>query len=270
MAREAVDAVSVKSGDAVLSTGVRLRYVEQGDPDGPAVVALHGITDSSFSFSPLLPLLPPALRVIAPDQRGHGESERPRDGYAMRDLGQDVLALMDALGIARATLVGHSMGTFVAREAALIAPDRISGLLLLGAGATGRGPGVRELWRIVETMVDPIDPKFVYEFQAGTIHRQVAPEFLARVVEESLKVPARVWRAALASIAGIESAAACGGIRCPTRLVWGDRDATFLRDEQDELARLIPGATLEILPVVGHAVHWEAPEAVGHVLRAMC
>ena len=269
MTRELINALGVRVADTTTPDGVRLRYLEQGRSDGPAVVLLHGLSDSSFSFTPLLPFLPSTLRAIVPDQRGHGESDRPRDGYAMQDFARDVLALMDALRVERAVLVGHSMGTFVAREAALLAPDRFSELLLLGAGATGRGPALGELWAYVETMVDPIDPSFVYEFQAGTIHRPVPPEFLASVVEESLKVPARVWRGAVAHMVAIESAESSSAIGCPTRLLWGERDTTFLLDEQEDLVRRMPRGTLETLPDVGHAVHWEAPEIVALRLLSM-
>jgi pimeloyl-ACP methyl ester carboxylesterase len=63
----------LRFADVSLSTGVHLRYAERGAAAGEPVVFLHGFSDSWFSFSPILPLLPPALRCFAPDQRGHGE-----------------------------------------------------------------------------------------------------------------------------------------------------------------------------------------------------
>jgi len=269
MPQNAVSTNLPKAADAALTTRVRLRYLEQGDVWGSPVLFLHGLADSSFSFMPLMPYLPASMRAIAPDQRGHGVSDRPRAGYAPKDFARDALALMDSLGIERATFVGHSMGTFVAREAALAAPDRVAALMLIAPGATGRGPGLRELWQAVETMVDPVDPAFVREFQAGTIHRPLTPEFLNKVVEESLKVPARVWRAALWQLVAIDSAERARAIGCPTHILWGDQDSTFLRGEQDELSRIISDATLEVLHGVGHAVHWEAPEFVAQRLRRL-
>jgi pimeloyl-ACP methyl ester carboxylesterase len=99
--------------DVRLSTGVRLRYLEQGDPAGRPVILLHGLTDSWFSFSRVLPGISKAHRVYALDLRGHGDSDRPAAGYAPREMAADVIAFMDALGLRRATLVGHSMGSFV-------------------------------------------------------------------------------------------------------------------------------------------------------------
>ena len=100
-------ATETRRADAHLSTGVRLRYAEQGDAAGWPVVMLHGYTDSSFSFSRVLPLLDSSFRAFALDLRGHGDSGRPARGYALGDFASDVLAFLDELGIERATLVGH-------------------------------------------------------------------------------------------------------------------------------------------------------------------
>jgi pimeloyl-ACP methyl ester carboxylesterase len=96
----------------------RLRWAEQGSPDGEPIIMLHGLTDSWQSFSRVLPELPSRYRVLVPDQRGHGGSERPAVGYAPEDFATDVLAFMDAVGVERAALVGHSMGSFVAQAVA--------------------------------------------------------------------------------------------------------------------------------------------------------
>ena len=79
-----------------------------------------------------MPQLAARHRVFALDQRGHGDSDRPATGYAMHDLAADVVAFMDAQGIRRAAVVGHSMGSIVAREVARLAPARLSHLVLEG------------------------------------------------------------------------------------------------------------------------------------------
>ena len=84
-------------GDARLPCGVRLHYAEQGPPTAPAVLMLHGYTDSWFSFSRVLPLMPPGLRYIVPDQRGHGHSDKPLSGYGMNDYAEDAIQLLDVL-----------------------------------------------------------------------------------------------------------------------------------------------------------------------------
>src|SRR5262245_37209789 len=107
--------VTGQSQTITLSTGVRLRYVEGGAAGGEATLFLHGYSDSAYSFSRIQPLLPSSVRVIAPDQRGHGDSQRPAGGYAIGDFAEDAVALLDALGIQRATVVGHSMGSLIAQ-----------------------------------------------------------------------------------------------------------------------------------------------------------
>ena len=87
---------------------------------------LHGWPDSWFTFSRVLPLLPPRLHVFVPDQRGFGDSERPDTGYETGQLAEDAVAFLDALSVERAGLVGHSFGSFVARRVAFTRPERIA------------------------------------------------------------------------------------------------------------------------------------------------
>lgn len=242
-----------------LPTGVRLHYAERGPRDGEAVLLLHGYTDSWFSFSEVLPRLPVDWRAIAPDQRGHGDSDRP-DAYALSDFAADALALLDALGLERATLVGHSMGTFIARQIALAAPARVRRLVLVGGGAHAGGAAFGELGETVRALADPVPLDVIREFQAGTAHTPLPEVFLEGIIAESAKLPARVWRDTLAGFVAGAPALAGGRIHCPTLVLWGDHDAVFGRHDQDELLGAIPGARLRVYPNTGHALHWEEPE----------
>jgi non-heme chloroperoxidase len=248
--------------DVRLSTGVRLRYLEQGDPAGRPVILIHGLTDSWFSFSRILPGISKAHRVYPLDLRGHGDSDRPAAGYAPREMAADVIAFMDALSIRRATLVGHSMGSFVAQQAALAAPARIAGLVLIGSATTGRNEVTLELREAMASLPDTVPADFVMEFQASTVHQSVPEEFMVRVVAESRKVPARVWRAALAGLLETERFTGLGGGRIPALLIWGDRDGLFSRLEQQALVAALPIASLKVYRETGHAPHWERPEEV--------
>jgi non-heme chloroperoxidase len=91
-----------------LSTGPRLHYAERGDPTGQAILFLHAYVDSWFWFSRVLSLLSLEYHAFAPDQRGHGDSDRPECCYTVEDYATDVDAFMAAVGIEEATLVGHS------------------------------------------------------------------------------------------------------------------------------------------------------------------
>lgn len=244
-----------------LASGLRLRYAEQGNAEGHPIIMLHGYSDSWFSFSRLLPLLPTSYHAYALDQRGHGDSDRPTHGYAMADFAADVVAFMDALGLASATVLGHSMGVLVAQELALTVPQRIAGLILLGGGSHIRTPEVFELQGAINSFKDPVPVEFVQEFQASTIYHPVPNAFLERIVAESLKLPARVWRGALAGALGVDYTARLGQIEMPALLLRGEQDTLFLAG-QDALAAGLLHATMELYSETGHALHWERPEQV--------
>ena len=247
-----------------LSTGVRLRYLDLGPNDAQPLLLLHGYSDSWFSFSPIIGLLPPNLRLIIPDQRGHGDSQHPRTGYRPDDLAADALAFMDGLGIASATVVGHSLGSFVAQRMVAIAPGRITKMVLVGSAVTPRNDVVLSMVPIVHTLTDPVDIGFIREFQMSTIYRPVTPAFLGRVISESQKLPARVWKAVLAGM--LDMPTLLEPVQCPVSIIWGDKDLVFSRSDQDDLLRRIPHARLHILNEVGHAVHWEVPEEFARLL----
>jgi non-heme chloroperoxidase len=254
----------------LLSTGVRLHYAERGDRRGEAIVFLHGGSDSWVSFSRVLPLLSPSYHAFAPDQRGHGDSDKPDCCYTLDDFAADVDAFMDAVGVEEATLVGHSLGTLIAPRVALSYPSRVSRLVLVGSAIMGaRNEAMRELGEAVRTLEDPVPIEFVREFQESTIYHPVTEEFLDTAVSESRKLPARVWREYTERvILTPDHAARLGEINVPTLIFWGEHDAMFPREEVERLARTIPDATLKVYPETGHAVHWERPEWVVRDLEA--
>jgi non-heme chloroperoxidase len=247
-----------------LPNGVKLPYVEQGDPSGVPVLLLHGITDSWRSFEPVLPHLPDSIHAFALSQRGHGDADRPAAGYRPHDFAADVAAFMDALEIGPAVVVGHSMGASTAQRFAIDYPGRTLGLVLVGSLATWRShPDFVELWdSVVSTLTDPIDPGFVREFQESTLAQSVPPVFFETIVRESLKLPARVWRAVLLEgLLETDFSGELGKIEAPTLIVWGDQD-DLTRSGQEVLAAAISGSRLVVYPGAGHAVHWEEPEPV--------
>jgi pimeloyl-ACP methyl ester carboxylesterase/tetratricopeptide (TPR) repeat protein len=253
--------------DVRLPTGVRLRVAEAGTEGAPAVILLHGYTDSWFSWSRVIPALAARHHVVAPDQRGHGASDRPARGYAMGDFAADVVALMDARGIRKATVVGHSMGSLVAQQVVRRAPDRVTRLVLVAGGTTARLQPVLDFRREVQKLVDPVPSAFARDFQQATVHRALPPEFMDRVVSESLRLPAAQWRQVLDGILAMRPLPPLAA-RVPTWVVWGDRDAFFPRREQEALLRLTRPATLTVYEGTGHAIQWEEPERFARDLLA--
>lgn len=243
-----------------LPGGPRLDYVEQGERSGVPVVLLHGYTDSWRSFEPVLPHLPSELRAFALTQRGHGDSARPAHGYGPHDCAADVARFMDAFGIEAAIIAGHSMGSSVAERFALDFPGRTLGLVLLGAFTSWRRhPAVVELGSTISSLDDPVDPGFVRAFQASTVAWPVPRRLLDTAVQESLKVPARVWRATYEAFLEADVAQELGSVQAPTLILWGEADPFCPWRAQEDLLRAIARSRLILYAGAGHALHWEQP-----------
>lgn len=239
-----------------------MHYAEQGEARGEPIILLHGYSDSWFSFSRVLTPLARERRVYALDLRGHGKTDKPAGGYQVRDLAADVVAFMDAKRIVRATIIGHSMGTFVGQQVAVAAPKRVSHLILVGAGRniTHFG-GFDELAKAVASLPDPVPEAFAREFQLSTVHRPVGDAFIDRAVEESLRLPARVWRELLAGMIAAEPAVSLGRSGIPVFLLRGEKDMYATAAENDSLAAMVAAKRQKSYPNTGHALHWEQPDA---------
>ena len=189
-----------RSGQAIhLSTGVDVRYVAQGDPSGVPVLLLHAWGESLGCFDRLTRLLPTTIRVLAMDQRGHGDSDKPADAYSLTDFAGDVTAFLDAMGLPSAVLVGSSSGGYVAQQVAITSPKRVRGLVLVGAPRSlhGRPPFADE----VDQLTDPIDRAWVKDSLTWFPRFHDVPEwYIEARVDDGVQMPARVWRQALAGL----------------------------------------------------------------------
>jgi pimeloyl-ACP methyl ester carboxylesterase len=113
--------------------GVRLAVRDWGGP-GRVILLLHGLASSSHIFDLVAPRLENAFRVVAYDQRGHGQSAKPSAGYDFEHLARDCLAVIEQLGLDRPVVLGHSWGANVALETAVRSPKAIAGAILLDGG----------------------------------------------------------------------------------------------------------------------------------------
>lgn len=258
-AKAAASADSFRVRRVRLTTGLEVEYAELGRHDGQPVLFIHGFPDSRVSFEPVMAKLPPEFRAIALSMRGHGDSEKPLCCYRMADLAADAVALLDALGIQRAAIVGHSAGSLVAQRIAIDHAARVSHLVLVGSARTGGSKPVVEFNELVTTLTDPIAPGLIRDFQQSTLAQPVPAPFFEQVLVESGKVPARVWHDVVAEIVAPNSAGDVTRIRAKTLLVWGTKDALFDRHQQDSLLSAIPGSQLRVYENAGHSLNWEEP-----------
>jgi pimeloyl-ACP methyl ester carboxylesterase len=245
-----------------VETGLTLQYTVQGDPKGPVVVLLHGAGDSWHSWELALPLLPKAFRVYAVTLRGHGLSDHPPSGYAREDFARDISSLLKILDLRSVTLVGHSLGSFVAQVVAQNDVEgRLSRLVLIGSGpGRPRDPAKPSaLSSYFASVKDPIDYQFARDFQAGTAFTPLPAAFLETMIGEVQRVPAAMFHELAKGAFDEQHVEKLGRIEAKTLLLWGERDSMFSKTDQDDLLKIIPGSSLIPYPDTGHALHWERP-----------
>jgi pimeloyl-ACP methyl ester carboxylesterase len=244
-----------------LSNQLTLSFVDVGERRAKdALILLPGMSDSWRSYELVLSRLPSSIRTIAISQRGHGDSDKPPSNYAVRDFEADLVALLDVLGLRRVVVAGHSSASMVARRFALDHPERTAGLVLEGSFVALAGLVGGDVEARFAALTDPMPREFVRNFAAGTFARPPPAVFVDAMVDESLKVPARVWRETFASLAAYNDSRELAALRTPTLIVWGNRDAIINRDATDTLARSIQSSELLVYDDVGHTPHWEDPQ----------
>jgi non-heme chloroperoxidase len=243
-----------------LPNGVQLEIAEQGARDGPAVVLLHGITDSRLSYEPMWHRLPRHWHTIAVSLRGHGESDRPQR-YTTPEMAGDVALLAETLQLEPMIVVGHSMGAAVAMQLAIDRPDLMRALVGMGAFASfSDKPGLQSYRETeIEDLRDPIPDRVAREFQLSTLNGPFDAAMLEMMVRESRKVPARVWRAAFDGLLADSFRAGLPTLTMPVLLLWGSADAFVPRADCDTLRSVLPAAQLQVYEGAGHALHWEQP-----------
>jgi len=253
-----------------LADGLHFEYAEQGPRGGPTVLMLHGITDSWRSFEPVLPLLPTHWHVVALSQRGHGGSDKSPRSYRTADFAADAAAFARQLDLAPMIVVGHSMGAANALRLALDAPELVQGLVLAGAFARFRDKeALRAFHRDeIAPLTDPVPPALARAFQLDTVAQPVAPGLIDAMVDESLRAPAHVWRAAFAGLFDDRFASELQRVDAPTLVAWGDADAFVPREDTAALWAAIARSRVSVYAATGHALHWEQPARFARELVA--
>jgi pimeloyl-ACP methyl ester carboxylesterase len=268
---------SVEKRDVLLH-GHRLVYHVGGDshPKRPVLLLVHGIADSSATWAEVVPGLAERYVVVAPDLLGHGESDKPRHDYSLGAYANVLRDLMIALGIERATLVGHSLGGGVAMQLAYQHPARCERLVLESTG--GLGPEVSWILRAlaapgVEYLMPLIFPSVVR--RAGDalgrrLHRigvrspQLAQEWraYAALTEPANRHP---FVRTLRSVIDVGGQAVSAhdrlylSSRLPTLIVWGERDRIIPVAHAGAAQQLVPGSQLVVFDHAGHFPHAEEP-----------
>jgi non-heme chloroperoxidase len=251
-----------------LPDGRRFEIAEQGRRGGTALLLLHGITDTWRSFEPVLPSLPSEWHVVALSQRGHGGSDAAAS-YRTRDFAADAAAVLHALEMAPAVVVGHSMGAANALRLAIDHPGAVRAVVAAGGFASfaDKTALVDFVRSDIETLGDTVPRQLAEAFQRDTIAGPLAPGLLETMVDECLRTPAATWKGAFAGLLEDDFVGELGRIDVPVLLAWGDADSFVPADDQRRLVRVLKRATCSVYRGVGHALHWEQPERFAAELR---
>jgi 2-succinyl-6-hydroxy-2,4-cyclohexadiene-1-carboxylate synthase len=235
------------------------------------LVLLHGFTQTGASWEPVAAALGERYLPIAPDIRGHGAASEKLP-VAL----EPVLSDLAGARPGRFTLAGYSMGGRIALHAALALPDRVEGLVLIGASPGIAEHGEREARRAAdERLADEIERASIEEFAARWALNPVLAGQPASIVQavhaDRLRnTPAGLARALRSLGTGALPSLweRLAELRMPVAMVAGERDAKFVEIAQ-QMAALIPGASVAIVPGAGHAAHLEAPEAVAELIARL-
>ncbi|WCI08198.1 alpha/beta hydrolase [Arthrobacter sp. OVS8] len=141
-----------------LTTGISVPCLVRGSADARPLLLLHAWGESRRSFDRLVPWLA-GFRVYAPDLRGQGEADKPADGYSLAEQAGDAAAILDALDVRKAFVLGSSSGGYVAQQLAVGHPERVAALVLVGTPLSLRGrPAFADE---VDRLTDPVDEDWV-------------------------------------------------------------------------------------------------------------
>jgi pimeloyl-ACP methyl ester carboxylesterase len=257
--------------------GARLHAVDQGK--GDPVLWLQGLNAPAAAWSAQLAHFGQTHRSIAPDARGVGQSDAPEGPYTTRQLARDAADVLDAAGVERAHVVGLSLGGAAAQELALAQPRRVRSLALLSSFATQspRSRALLEAWRVLYPLATSDERlREAWELQAYswlfTDRFWRSPANVRAALRFAASQPPQPTQGFIGQVDAAlshDSRQGLPSLRVPALVIHGALDQLSPKENGEDLARLIPGAELLLLPEVGHAVNLEGQRAVNAALRGL-
>ena len=271
-----LDAFDAMKKSVALPDGERLAYIDMGRAAGPAVVLIHGYTDSARDWVPLVPYLSKRFRLILVDIRGHGSSSKPECCYTRLDFAYDIKLLLDSLHIRKADIVGHSLGSIIAQTFAEFWPDRTDRVVLIsstGGRPPGSAPPKFDFEADIRKLKEPIEADSPFMIAWWDSPTPVDPDFIRRQRKDAAAIPLRVWLAVLDQ--GLPSGSLYGDLqstlprlKAPTLLIWGSKDPIMEEPMRKSLTDALPGAKVKIFEGLGHNPFWEDPIGVAAAINA--
>lgn len=239
---------------------------------GAAVLLLHGVGGRRSQWTRQIRALSDQAAILAWDARGYGDSVGP-SVVSMGDFADDLLRTLDALGLEKVLVVGHSMGGRIAMEAASRAPQRFAGVVLSGAQASYLAHmSDDERATYVASRRALFSDGAVPEDQAHAVAAQVLPSTAsdasrAEVATDLAALRPEGYLAALAASAGWDRSSSLPNFEMPVTVLGGALDRICPPEECERIATLVGQGPAKILEGVGHMPHIEAPDQITALLR---
>jgi pimeloyl-ACP methyl ester carboxylesterase len=265
-------------GEFLDLNGVRLYYYAAGSRGaGEPIVLLHGFPTSGHLWSDVVPLLPSGHRVVVLDLLGYGRSDRAIPGRVdLQSHADRLIAVLDALGITFACLVGHDIGGGVAQIAALRHPMRVSRLCLVNSAAFDRWPPrAVKLARATLPLTRHLPASVINAIVRAAMLRGYADQEKGSHDVDLYLRPFQQSEgrdALIAHLRALDSrdtaviASRLPDIECPTAIVWGESDPFLPASIGERLREAIPESTLETIPGARHFVPHESPHGVARTI----
>jgi pimeloyl-ACP methyl ester carboxylesterase len=255
--------------------GTRLHVVEQGQ--GDPVLWLQGLNAPAAAWTVQLAHFAQSHRGIAPDARGVGASDAPPPPYTTREMALDAVAVLDACGVERAHVVGLSLGGAVAQELALAHPGRVRSLGLLStfAAQAPRSRALLQAWRVLYPLAAQ-GPElraawerqaYAWLFSEAFWRKEANVRAALRFASTQPLQPPQGFAGQVDAALSHDSRDRLASLKISALVIHGALDQLAPVSNGEELARLIPGAELMVVPDAGHAVNLEAQRVVNGALR---
>jgi len=248
-------------------SSVDVHAVVEGDADAPVVVLSNSLGSDLAMWDPQISALQRRFRVVRYDHRGHGGSPVPDGPYGIEDLAGDVVALLDRLGVGRASLCGLSLGGMTCMQVAASAPERVQRMVLLCTSV--RLPPAQG-WHDRAALVRAQGTEGV---SAAVVDRWFTPELAARDPELITRMramvaatPAEGYAGCCEAIAALDLAPALARITAPTLVIAGADDPATPPPHGEAIVAGIADGRLEVLPQAAHMANVEQAEAVTRLI----
>jgi 3-oxoadipate enol-lactonase len=243
---------------------VTLAYYVQGD--GPPVLMIMGLGGRAADWGRVPAELASRFRVVTVDNRGTGNSDKPDEGYSLEGMADEAVAVLDAVGIVEAHVVGISMGGMIAQLVALRHPARVKRLVLIATTPGGPNtvpPRPEALAALMPDMSKPPEEivRSAMQAIAAPGFAEAHPEVIREIVGTAMNAPTppHVFARQMAAIMASDRYEQLREIHVPTLVIHGDADPLVPPANGELIGQRIPGAKLLTLRNCGHLVMWEQP-----------